>query len=253
MNKKSVTVILIIFCLFSFTPKVNAEMPVIDAVNAALNELRNSLMQSQFTQDIALAMERLETLKATYSELIRFHSGFDDFFHVLIGDPMKKIFYGGRTNAQNAFSDFGWFSPKIEILNQAAGPEDIRTALEEITGPIPDSEARPYIPFEEMQVVDGFTQAAEIRIQGNMTREAAEQIRSQAKSASPKGAARLGVEAMSQVIVLTQENQEALAKLIELEATQVEQVSREEKREERERLRYMEEFRDALQTLWEVG
>ena len=45
----------------------------------------------------------------------------------------------------------------------------------------------------------------------------------------------------------------ALAKLIELESTSIEQVSRDEKCYERERLRYMEEFKEGLESLWRIG
>lgn len=228
-------------------------MPVFDAVNAALNELRNSLMQSQFAEDIALALERLRSLQATYQELLRFHAGLDDFFHVVIGDPFREILRFGRASVRDAFRDLGEFSPQIEIGTGSSEPEDIRYALEQITGEIPQSGARPWIPFEEMQVVDGFHTAGEIRNAGQSTRDAADEIALQAKTASPKGAARLGVEAQAQLIHLSQQNQEALAKLIELEATQVEQTSREEKRYERERLRYMERFQEGLETLGRVS
>ena len=122
-------------------------------------------------------------------------------------------------------------------------------AIETMTGTIPDSEERPYIPFEESQVVAAFQQAQEIRDAGANTRDAAEQLATQAKDASPKGATRLGVEAQAQMIQLSQQNQEALAKIIELEATQVEQVSRDEKRYERERLKYMDQFKSGIETL----
>ncbi len=112
---------------------------------------------------------------------------------------------------------------------------------------------RPYIPFEEMQVVDGYQTAQEIRNAGTMTREAADALSAQAKVASPKGAARLGVEASTKMMLLQQQNHEALAKIIELEATKVEQVSREEKRYERERIQYMNDFSRAVDSLWEVG
>lgn len=249
MQRKIAIIFLTLTLLAAQQGRVEAALPTFDAVNAALNEIRNALMQSQFAQDIALAIERLEQLKAAYLELLRFHAGLDDFFEVFIGDPVRTLFRQGRARARDAFLDLGWFTPKIEILDGAGTPHDIRHSLEEITGPIPDSEARPYIPFEEMQVVDGFHTAQEIRNAGQNTRDAAEQIAQQAKTASPKGAARLGVEAQAQLIQLSQQNQEALAKLIELAATQVEQTSREEKRFERERLRYMEEFREGLETL----
>ena len=242
-------VFLMMVSLTAFPPNAKADMPVVDFLNAALNELRNSLMQSQFAQDIEIAMARLQQLKATYLEITRFNSGLDDFFKVMIGDPFKQFIGQGGSKVRDAFVDFGWITPQVEILNSSTEPADIRSALEKMTGRIPDSEARPYIPFEEMQVVEAFQQAQEIRNAGTSTRDAAEELISQAKDASPKGAARLGVQAQAQMIELSQQNQEALAKLIELEATQVEQVSREEKRYEAERLKYMEQFREGVETL----
>ena len=204
-------------------------------------------MQSQFAQEIALAAQRLEQMKAQYMELLRFNSGWDDVFSSFIGDPLKKIFGPGIPSARDAFSDFGWITPQIEMLAESREPRDIRASLEAITGKIPDSKARPYIAFEEVQVVEGFQLAQEIRQSGGQTRDGARLISEQAKTASPKGAARLQAEALSQVMVLTQQNREATAKLLELQATQVEQVSREEKRLELERQRYMEDANQYLE------
>lgn len=252
MKKRTVSVILVIFIVFSFCARAEATFPTFDAVNAALNELRNALMKTQFVEDISCAIERLEQLKATYYELTRFHSGLDDFFESVIGDPLKELLRTGSVSVKDAFPDFEWLNEALELFNGTGDPQDIRRAIEDITGEIPDSTARPYIPFEEMQVVDGFNYAEEIRLAGELTREGASEIALQAKSASPKGAARLGVEAMTKIMVLSQENQEALAKLIELEATGLEQTSRDEKRYERERLRYMDEFKEGLDNLWRV-
>ena len=252
MRKKIVSVVLILFIILSFQARSEASLPTFDSVNAALNQMRNLLIQSQFAQEITLALERLDQLRTTYYEFIRFHSGLDDFFEVFMGDPLNEILRLGSARAKEAFFDFDWFIPKLELLDGAESTQDIRRFLEEVTGEIPNSMARPYIPFEEMQVVEGFQFADEIRRAGEITREGAEQISYQARTASPKGAARLQVEAMSRMIVLTQENQEALAKLIELESTSIEQVSRDEKHYERERLRYMEEFKEGLESLWRV-
>ena len=250
MNKKIRVFIFILLLAHCFSVSAQAAgLPTFDAVNAALNEIRNQLMQVQFIKDYALALERLEQLKATYLELLRFHSGLDDFIEVFVGDPLKEIMGFGRTRVRDAFLDFGWITPKIEILNEAPEPREMRGALEEITGSIPTSQTRPYIPFEEMQVVEGFQFAREVREAGESTRNAAKQISLEAKTASPKGAARLGVEAMAKMVLLSQQNQEALAKLIELQATQVEQTSREEKRYEQARIEYMEEFRQGIETL----
>lgn len=246
MKKKSLIFVLILILILNAPGRSYAALPTFDAVNAALSELRNSILDSGFVREIQIALEKLEELKATYQELIRFHGGLDDIVGVLIGDPIKKIF-----NSKNSYVYEDSYSsiPKIELFDQAQSVPAIRSSLEAITGDIPDSPERPYIPFEEMQVVRGYEYAREIRNQGASTREAAELMVEEAKSASPKGAARLTAQAGAQLMVLAQENQEALAKLIELDATQVEQVSREEKRLERERLRHREEMLESIKTL----
>lgn len=243
MKMKRKIMVLILFFSFSgfYLKPAHAALPTFDSVNAALNQLRNALMQSQFIEEMRLAMERLEQLKATYLELLRFHAGLDDLVEVFVGDPIKAIKQKGETLFRDVFQDLASVKPQILSLREAGSPGDIRAHLEEITGRIPDSDARPYIPFEEMQVIEGFELAGEIRREGEKTREAAESIAQQALLASPKGAARLQAQAMGQMILVAQQNQEALAKLIELEATQVEQVSREEKRLERERIKYMDD------------
>ncbi len=250
---KNVLKILFLFLLLAGTqiPASEAALPTFDAVNAALNEIRNALMESQFAQDIALAIERLNELKAQTLEMLRFHSGPDEILDSLIEDPLKSLTRLGRGSLRDAFMDSGLITPQLQILEEGGEPSDIRASLEAITGKIPQGNARTYIPFEEMQVVDAFDLANQIRKGGQDTRDAADLIAEQAKSASPKGAARLQAQGVSQLMVLEQQNQEAMAKIIELEATQVEQVSREEKQAERDRLKFMEdtnEYLDAVLT-----
>ncbi len=240
-KKTRLILILLLILLVATGHTAYATMPTFDAVNAFLSELRNSLMQSQFVQDIAVAMDQLERLKAQYQELVRFNSGLDGFLEVFIGDSYRNLSRFGNSSLRDAFIDFGGITPSIEILGQTSSPRDIRASLEAITGGIPESNERPYIPFEEMQVVEGFQFAQEIRKAGDATRDAAQSISQQAQTASPKGAARLGTEALSKIMILSQQNQEVLAKMLELEAVQVEQVSREEKRLESERLKYLDD------------
>ena len=238
--------------IVSLQGRSEAVLPTFDAVNATLSEIRNAIMETQWAKEIALAIESIDQLKNTYDELLRFHSGLDDYFKSLIGDPLKNLLDLGKNKMSDVFMDFGFITPQIELINESPDPANIRTALETVTGEIPDSAFRPYIPFEEMQVVSGYQYAQAIRKASQQTRTAANDLSNQARSASPKGAARLGVEATSQMLLVEQQNQEALAKLIELQATHVEQVSREEKRYERERVKYMEDVQRGLETLWEV-
>ncbi len=235
--------ILFFFLLAVLAPASYADLPTFDAANWLLSQFRNALMQSQFAQQIMVILDQLDQLRAQYEEIVRFHAGWDEFFEVFIGRPVTEA----RALLSGAYGDFGWITPEIEGLSTSAEPADIRASLEQITGEIPQSDVRPYIPFEEMQVVEGFRLAQEIRRAGEETRNAARAITEQARNVSPKGAVKLTAEALSQGIILSQQNQEAIAKLIELQATQVEQTSREEKRLERERLKYMEHAKDFLE------
>ena len=240
---KKLLVILLIFVM-AFLPirQARAALPTFDAVNAALQEVQNAILNSEFARQIAVALETLEELRNQYLEMIRFHSGFDEIVDSIIGDPLKKlenfgedIFRGSKTGDKN-----------VRFFNESKTPQDIKSALEEITGEIPEENLRPYLPFEDFQVVEGFSLAKKIREEGIATREGVRMIQEAAKSASPKGAARLTAYAMGELVAVGQQNQEALAKIIELEATQVEQKTREEKRLERERIKYANDAQSYL-------
>jgi hypothetical protein len=151
-----------------------------------------------------------------------------------------------RTRIRDVFSDAIFTTPQIEILQTGGSAEDLRTSLEVITGAIPEGNQRPYIPFEEMQVVEAFQLASQIREGGKDLRDAARQIQAQAETASPKGAVRLQAQGAAELMVLGQQTQESIAKLLELEATQIEQVSRREKDAERERLRFIKDTDEYL-------
>lgn len=246
MKKHAGFLLILLILIAVWSPVSRATgMPTFDAVNAALNELRNALMQSQFAEEMAAAMDRLNQLKAQYFETLRFNAGVDEIFDLLTPGPART----NPADVSQAFWDFREVTPHFDRLETAFSAFEIRQSLEAVTGAIPDTEARPYIPFEEMQVVDGFRTAQEIRSAGEETRNTARSISQQAQVASPKGAARLQADALSRMLVLSQENQEAVAKLIELQATQVEQVSREEKRLENERMKYMSDAKDYLSGL----
>ena len=79
--------------------------------------------------------------------------------------------------------------------------------------------------------------------------DAGNEISSAAQDASPKGAARLAADALGKILVTQAQMQQNQAKLIELGATQVEQTSREEKYYERERMRFMDDFSQLIDTI----
>lgn len=228
----------VLILLTMFLPVTKA-MTVHDPIHTAVSQLQNAILQSEWAKEIALAVERLNELRTQTMELFRFHAGLDEILDSIIGDPMTGLLDFGKEGLWNAFVDAGLITPQIEIFEGRSGPSDIRRALEEITGAIPEGNQRPYIPFEEMAVVDAFDFARMIREAGEETRSSAERIAEQAKEASPKGAARLHAQGISQLMLLSQQNQEAMAKLLELTAVQIEQVTRLEKDSERDRIRYL--------------
>ena len=211
----------VIFLLLIFAavnvPSAQATMPTFDAVNAALQELQNSILNSSFAQDIMLAAERLNELKTQTLELFRFHSGLDEILNFVKGDPIKDFIDSLRTRIRNVYSDSLFSTPQIEILQTGGSAEDLRSSLETITGSIPEGNQRPYIPFEEMQVVEAFQLASQIRDGGKDLRDAAHEIETQAETASPKGAVRLQAQGTAELMVLGQQSQESIAKLLELE------------------------------------
>ncbi len=243
MRKSSRILFLALFLLSAAIPRSYA-LIVNDPIHTAVNQLQNSILQTEWAKQIALAIEHLNQLTNQTMEIFRFHSGLDEILNSIIGDPLRNLLGQGTTNLQNAFRDLGLTGSQIQIVQGATGPEDIRFALEDLTGKIPETDAKPYLAFDEMQVVDAFDLARQIRQAGDTTRTAATQIADEAVTASPKGAVRLQAQAMSQLMVLSQQNQEAMAKLLELEATKISQVTREEKRVETERLKFMEDAGD---------
>lgn len=256
--RRKVTVVLVMFLTLSLLnpASAKADLPVVDFVNAALNELRNSLMQNQFAQEIITLYDQLDQLRDTYDELTRFHSGFEDFIQHFMADPLRifrefqgtfrESYLGGVSSDSDGHVAIRHLG---EILEGNGDPSGIRSLVERVSGEDPLSAERPYITFDEVQVGEGFLLAHEIRKRSDLTKEAGEQISEEAQTASPKGAARLAADGIGKVVVLTQQNQEATAKIVELLATQIEQVTRDEKRFERERLRYMEDLKLGIESL----
>ena len=246
MRKRLAAIFLLLIIASAQVPSAQAAMPTFDAINAALQELQNSILNNSFAQNIMLAMDQLTELKDQTLEFLRFHSGLDEILNFVKGDPVRDFIDTLRTRIRDVYSDAIFTTPQLEILQTGGSAEDLRTSLEAITGAIPEGNQRPYIPFEEMQVVEAFQLASQIREGGNDLRDAARQIQTQAETASPKGAVRLQAQGTAELMVLGQQTQESIAKLLELEATQIEQVSRREKDAERERLRFIKDTGEYL-------
>ncbi len=222
-----------------------------DPINAMYNQIRNALMELQHVEVMANALERLATLRKTLEEMIRFHSGFDEIRSLFIGDFKRLL---PRFNP-NILSNLGYqlSSPQRDFyaLIQGSGGSsfDYRRHLDTIFGEDPRSETKPYITQEELFAADGFRVSGEVRKLVEDTVDAGEDISQAARIASPKGAARLSADAMGKILVAQAQTQQNQAKLIEIGATQIEQVSREEKYYERERLKFMREFNSLLDNL----
>ena len=230
-------------------PNAHATMPTFDAINAALQEVQNSILNTSFAKDIMLAIDHLNELKTQTLELFRFHAGLDEIFSIVRGDPIREFIDTVRTKVRDVYSGSFSAMPSLEILQTGGTPEDLRASLERVTGNIPEGNERAYIPFEEMQVVEAFNLASQIREGGQDLRDAARQIAEQAQDASPKGAGRLQAQGISELMVLGQQSQESIAKMLELQATQLEQVSRREKDAERERLRFIKDSSEYLDSI----
>jgi hypothetical protein len=63
--RKGVLVLLLLLVILAGVPAPSAyaTMPTFDAINAALQELQNSILNSSFAQNIMLAMDQLTELK----------------------------------------------------------------------------------------------------------------------------------------------------------------------------------------------
>ena len=257
-RKKQKMLLFILACsivFFSIGGVASADLPVVDFVNAALNELRNSLMQDQFTQQIVVFFDQLSELQKTYQEIIRFNSGIEEFVRSFV-DSATKAFNSSQSSFRETF--LSGFTPSPEqaairnlgsVLEGQGDSSAIKSYMEVINGADPQSTETPYITFEESQVGEAYLMAHEIRKRSDDAKKIGENIQDEAVSASPKGAQRLTADALGKMIVFSQENQEVLAKLLELEATSLEQTSRDEKRFERARIEYMDEMKAGIETL----
>ncbi len=225
---------------------------VYDPINATYNQIRNALMEVYHLEEMQNAVERLLTLRNTLAELIRFHSGFDEIRSLFIGDYKKLLARFNPSMLSSLGYDLSGVQRDFYALIQGGGSglgSDYRNNLESVFGEDPRSETKPYITQEEVFAADGFRWSSEVRKAIEETMNAGADISVAAQTASPKGASRLAADALGKILVAEAQNQQNQAKLIEIGATQIEQVSREEKYYERERLRFMREFNALVDTL----
>lgn len=247
MKKNLKVFVLILILVAGIKTPLSQAYTFNDPINTAINTLRNTIMQAKWVKELALAVDRLKELKSQTFEMIRFHSGLDEIFGPSIGDPLKDLFGSGKASLRDAFMDAGFITPRIEIADEGAAPQDIRMALEEVTGTIPEGNIRPDIVWTEANIVNTFQLAQKIRDEGEKTRDQVNAIAEQARSASPKGAARIQAQLQAQTIIHQQTTQELLTEVMKGQAMQMAQVNRQEKEAERQRLKFVSDASEYLE------
>jgi hypothetical protein len=223
-----------------------AQQVVYDPVNALYNQIRNTLAELYHITDVTNALDQLLQLQKTFDELQRFHSGLDEIRSLFLGEyrrlgsfNLTSLGYQLTQTQQDFYS----------LVNGSSGVLDYRSYLNKIFGEDPQSATKPYITQEEVFAADGFKWASDVRKVIDTTIQAGQDISYSAQTASPKGAARLAADALGKILVTQGQIQQNQAKMIEIGAAQIEQVSREEKSYERERLKFMDEFNQLIEEL----
>jgi hypothetical protein len=225
-------------------------MTVYDPVNAMYNQVRNALLTLYHTEDIQNALSQLIELQKTFNELKRFHDGIDEIRSIFMGDYKTLLYRLGLGSWSGmGYELSGIQSDFLSLLNGSSSGGNLRSHMETIFGADPQSVTKPYITQEELFAADGFRWASEIRRMVENTVDAGEEISRAAATASPKGAARLSVDALGKILVTQAQIQNNQSKLIENGAAQIEQIVREDKYLERERMRFMQEFDELLDSL----
>ncbi len=249
MKKVKITVLVIAIAALTAKP-AHADLLVYDPINGIYNEIRNALMEAYHIEDIQNAVNQLTQLQSTFDEMKRFNGGVDEIFSKFLGD-FKSILY--RYNPSN-LSSMGFNLSSLqqeffELVNGASGSgasQSYKSHLDAIFGEDPNSQTKPYITQEELVAADSYRWASDVKQVTDQTITAGEDISSAAQTASPKGSERLAADALGKIVVTQAQIQQNQSKQIEIGATQVEQVSREEKYYERERLQFMDDFNSLL-------
>jgi len=191
-------------------------------------------------------------LRKTFDELKRFQSGVDEIRSIVMGDYKKLLNKISPINIDElGYQLTGIQRDFYSLINGASSgsSSDILSRLEAIFGEDPKSPTKPYITQEEVIAADAYRWSGEVKRIVEPTIDAGNEISNAAQDASPKGAARLAADALGKILVTQAQMQQNQAKLIEIGATQVEQTSREEKYYERERIRFMDDFGQLIDTL----
>lgn len=243
---------LMVFAIVAVLSASAQALIVNDPINSAYNLLRNTLMQLQHVENLKSSLDRLLELRRTFEEIKRVNTGIDEIRSLFLGD-FKNLLY--RYSPIN-LSSLGYRLSQAQqdfyaLINGSSlgGAEDYKSHLDSIFGQDPQSQTKPYITQEELLAADSYRWASEVKKVIDKTIDAGEDISRASQTSSPKGAARLTADALGKIVVTQAQIQQNQSKLIEIGATQIEQVSREEKNYERERIKFMREFNRLLDAL----
>ncbi len=248
MKNLKIVALIVVFTTLVTRP-AHANLLVYDPINGAYNQIRNALMELYHIDELKNAFDQLTELQDTFNEMKRFNGGVDEIFSKILGD-FKSLLY--RYNPSN-LSSMGFNLSQVQkefyaLVNGIAGSDSssYKSHMDAIFGQDPNSQTKPYITQEELIAADSYRWAGDVKQIIDQTVTAGEDISTAAQTASPKGAARLTADALGKIVVTQAQIQQNQSKQIEIGATQIEQVSREEKYYERERLQFMDDFNSLL-------
>lgn len=247
--KKVKRAVLIIVTATLISQPAHANLLVFDPINGVYNEIRNALMEVYHIEDIKNAIEQLTQIQNTFNEMKRFNGGIDNIFSKLLGDFKSILYTHNPSNLSSMGFNLSSIQQEFYQLVNGSSPgasSSYKSHLDSVFGQDPNSLTKPYITQEELFAADGYRWAADVKQVTEQTISSGEGISSAAQTASPKGAARLSADALGKLLVTQAQIQQNQSKQIEIGATQIEQVSREEKYYERERLSFMTDFNSAL-------
>ncbi len=249
MKKVKIAVLIIVAATLISEP-AHADLLVFDPINGIYNEIRNALMEVYHIEDIQNAINQYTQLQSTFNEMKRFNGGIDEIFSKLLGDFKTLLYSNNPSNLSSMGFNLSSLQQEFyQLVNGASGSgasQSYKSHLDAIFGQDPNSQTKPYITQEELFAADSYRWAGDVKQVTDQTITAGQGISSDAQTASPKGSARLAADALGKIVVTQAQIQQNQSKQIEIGATQIEQVSREEKYFERERLSFMTDFNSAL-------
>lgn len=242
----------VVFAIVTALSASAQAMTVYDPVNALYNQIRNTLMQAYHLEDIKNALDQIFELQRTFEEIKRVNNGIDEIQSLFVGDFKQLLYRYSPANLTSLGYQLSQSQRDFYALVNGSlfgSTADYKKHLESIFGQDPQSQTKPYITQEELFTADSYRWASDIKKIIDRTIDAGDDISRASHTASPKGAVRLTADALGKIVVTQAQIQQNQSKLIEIGATQLEQVSRDEKNYERERIKFMRELNRLLDAL----